>query len=86
VFGSSTIHPIPDLEHTELCLVFGANPRISHGSFISIADPARVFKDARKRGARLVFVNPRETESAEPGETILIRPDTDLYLLAALLC
>jgi anaerobic selenocysteine-containing dehydrogenase len=86
VFGSSTIHPIPDLEHTELCLVFGANPRVSHGSFISIADPARVFKDARKRGARLVFVNPREIESAEPGETILIRPDTDLYLLAALLC
>ena len=86
VFGSSTIHPIPDLAHTELCLVFGANPRVSHGSFISIADPARVFKDARKRGARMVFVNPREVESAEPGETVPIRPDTDLYLLAALLC
>ena len=39
VFGSSTIHPIPDLAHTELLLVFGANPRVSHGSFISIADP-----------------------------------------------
>jgi formate dehydrogenase len=86
VFGSSTIHPIPDLEHTELLLVFGANPRVSHGSFISIADPARAFKDARKRGAKLYFVNPRESESAEPGETILIRPDTDVYLMAALLC
>ena len=86
VFGSSTIHPIPDLAHTELLLVFGANPRVSHGSFISIADPARAFKDARKRGAKLWFVNPRESESAEPGETILIRPDTDVYLMAALLC
>lgn len=85
VFGSSTIHPIPDLGHADLILIFGANPRVSHGSFISIADPARVLKDARKRGARLRFVNPRETESAEPGETILIRPDTDVYLLAALL-
>ncbi len=85
VFGSSTIHPIPDLEHTELLLVFGANPRVSHGSFISIADPARAFKVARKRGARIRFVNPRECESAEPGETILIRPDTDVYLLASLL-
>jgi len=85
VFGSSTIHPIPDLEHTELLLVFGANPRVSHGSFISIADPARAFKDARKRGAKLYFVNPRDSESAEPGETVLIRPDTDVYLMAALL-
>jgi anaerobic selenocysteine-containing dehydrogenase len=86
VFGSSTIHPIPDLAHTDFVLVFGANPRVSHGSFISIADPARVLRDARKRGAKVYFVNPREIESAEPGETILIRPDTDLYLMAALLC
>ncbi len=86
VFGSSTIHPIPDLAHTELLLVFGANPRVSHGSFISLADPARAFKDARTRGAKLYFVNPRDSESAEPGETILVRPDTDVYLMAALLC
>jgi anaerobic selenocysteine-containing dehydrogenase len=85
VFGSSTIHPIPDLAHTELCLLFGANPRVSHGSFLSIADPAGVLKQARRRGAKLYFVNPREIESAEPGETVLIRPDTDLYFMAALL-
>jgi anaerobic selenocysteine-containing dehydrogenase len=85
VFGSSTIHPIPDLAHTDFLLVFGANPRVSHGSFISIADPMKVLKDARKRGAKLYFVNPRAIESAEPGEEILIRPDTDLYLMAALL-
>jgi len=86
VFGSSTIHPIPDLAHTDFVLVFGANPRVSHGSFISIADPARVLRNARTRGAKVYFVNPREIESAEPGETILIRPDTDLYFMAALLC
>ncbi|MFI5316799.1 MAG: molybdopterin-dependent oxidoreductase [Myxococcota bacterium] len=85
VFGSSTIHPIPDLAHTDFLLVFGANPRVSHGSFISIADPMRALRDARKRGAKLYFVNPREIESAEPNETILIRPDTDLYFMAALL-
>jgi anaerobic selenocysteine-containing dehydrogenase len=66
--------------------VFGANPRVSHGSFISIADPAKKLKEARARGAKLYFVNPRETESAEEGESILIRPDTDLYFMAALLC
>ena len=85
VFGSSTIHPIPDLAHTDFLLVFGANPRVSHGSFISIADPMKVLREARKRGARLYFVNPREVESAEPGEWVKIRPDSDVYWMAALL-
>ncbi|HXX48434.1 MAG TPA: molybdopterin-dependent oxidoreductase [Myxococcota bacterium] len=85
VFGSSTIHPIPDLDHTDFLLVFGANPRVSHGSFISIADPMKKLRELRRRGARLRFVNPRAIESAEPGELVQIRPDTDVYLMAALL-
>src|SRR4051794_35089895 len=35
VFGSSTIHPIPDIANTDAMLVLGANPRVSKGSFIS---------------------------------------------------
>ena len=87
VFGSSTIHPIPDLEHTDLFLCLGANPRVSHMSFVSIPDPMQVLRDARARGARIVFVNPRRIESVAPstGEWLPIRPDTDVYLLAALL-
>ncbi|MGE4608504.1 MAG: molybdopterin-dependent oxidoreductase [Myxococcota bacterium] len=86
VFGSSTINPIPDVDHTDLLLIFGANPRISHWSFIAIADPMKALKDARKRGAKIVFVNPRQIESAPGvGEVLQIRPDTDVYLLAALL-
>jgi len=39
------------------------------------------------RGARLVFVNPRRVESPARGvgDTLLIRPDTDVWFLAALL-
>ena len=88
VFGSSTIHPIPDLDHTEFLLVLGANPRVSHGSFISVADPMERLREAQRRGAKLYFVNPRRIESVAPstGAWIPIRPDTDVYLLAALLC
>jgi anaerobic selenocysteine-containing dehydrogenase len=88
VFGSSTIHPIPDIDHTDCLLIFGANPRVSHGSFISIANPTRVLSDAVKRGARVYYVNPRDIEPSQSaaGETVQIRPDTDLYLMAALLC
>ena len=31
VFGSSTIHPIPDIANTDALLVLGANPRVSKG-------------------------------------------------------
>lgn len=87
VFGSSTIHPVPDLDHTSLFLCFGANPRVSHASFLSIPDPMAVLDTARRRGAKLVFVNPRRVESARRGDAVLrLRPDTDVYLLAALLC
>ena len=39
------------------------------------------------RGARIVFVNPRRIETPERGvgDTVLIRPDTDVWFLAALL-
>lgn len=87
VFGSSTMHPVPDLSNTDLFLSFGANPRVSHASFISISDPIRVIKDVVARGGRVVHVNPRriESEKTRAGEMLLIRPDTDVYLLAALI-
>jgi anaerobic selenocysteine-containing dehydrogenase len=87
VFGSSTMHPVPDLAHTDFFLSFGANPRVSHASFFSIADPVRVMKAVIERGGRVVHVNPRriESEKTRAGDTLLIRPDTDVYLLAALI-
>ncbi|MEK9819685.1 MAG: molybdopterin-dependent oxidoreductase, partial [Pseudomonadales bacterium] len=86
VYGSSTIHPIPDIGATDFLLILGANPRISHMSFISIADPMAALRAVKKRGGRVVFVDPRETESIRGlGEHVAIRPDTDSYLLAAMI-
>jgi anaerobic selenocysteine-containing dehydrogenase len=87
VFGTSTVHPIPDLEHTDLCLVIGENPRASQASFYSIPNVLGVMRRATARGARFVFVNPRRIETPERGigDTVLIRPDTDVWFLAALL-
>jgi anaerobic selenocysteine-containing dehydrogenase len=87
VFGTSTLHPVPDLEHTRYALIFGENPAVSHMSFVSIADPMNALRNARRRGATIRFVNPRRIESATPatGEVLQIKPDTDLYLMAALL-
>lgn len=87
VFGTSTLHPIPDIDNTDFLLIFGENPKISHMSFISIPDPMGKLKAAKKRGAEIRFINPRKIESATAavGDVVQIKPDTDLYLLAAML-
>ena len=86
VFGTSTLHPLPDIEHTDFCLIIGSNPKVSHMSFISIANPMEKLKAAKKRGAKMVYVNPRRIESAEQDDEVLqLKPDSDAYLLAALL-
>ncbi|MCU1502003.1 MAG: hypothetical protein JWM12_1357, partial [Ilumatobacteraceae bacterium] len=87
VFGTSTVHPIPDVQHTDLCLIIGENPRASQASFWSISNVIHELRGATARGARMVFVNPRRVETPERGvgDTVLIRPDTDVYFLAALL-
>lgn len=87
VFGSSNVHPIPDLAHTDLCLVIGENPRASQASFFSIPNVLGEMKRAAARGARFVFVNPRRIETPDKGigDTLLIRPDTDVWFLASLL-
>lgn len=87
IYGSSTIHPIPDVAKTDFCLVIGSNPRVSHGSFISIANFTKEMKQATTRGARFVFINPRKVETPDKGvgDTVQIKPDTDVYFLASLL-
>jgi anaerobic selenocysteine-containing dehydrogenase len=87
VFGTSLVHPIPDLDNTDLCIVIGENPRASQASFYSIPNVLGEMRRAAARGTRFVFVNPRRIETPEQGigDTLLIRPDTDVWFLAALL-
>ncbi len=87
VYGSVTIHPLPDFARTELLLVIGENPKVSQMSFASVPDPMATLKTIEARGGRVVFVNPRRIESAKTlGEWLPIKPDTDVYFLASLLC
>lgn len=86
VFGTRTIHPLPDLDHSDFILIIGENPAVSHMSFLSIPHPMRHLKDAEQRGAEIVYLNPRQIESASSaGRVLKIKPDTDVYLLAGVL-
>jgi anaerobic selenocysteine-containing dehydrogenase len=87
LYGSAEIHPMADLDRASQILLIGTNPRISKMSFLSTPDPVGTLREARRRGATITFVNPLALEDlADIGETLQIRPDTDAFLLAALLC
>ena len=84
LYGTMSVNPIPDVERTELLLWIGSNPHVSKSSFFSVGDPIKVLRGVRDRGARVVFVDPQEIEP-QIGDTLQIRPDSDPYLLAAML-
>lgn len=84
LWGSSQVHLIPDLDRTDHLLLLGTNPRVSKGSFLSVPDPVARLAAIEARGGVVRFVDPRRGEP-NVGETVQIRPDTDVYLLAAML-
>ncbi|MEM7098241.1 MAG: molybdopterin-dependent oxidoreductase [Pseudomonadota bacterium] len=87
VFGTANLHPIPDYANTDFLLSLGSNPKISHASFVHMTNPMGALRKIVARGGQVKHVNPRNIESvtSATGELVQIKPDTDLYLLAALI-
>jgi len=84
--GSPVLQPVPDFEHTELAVQFGTNPAVSQSSFVHLEGGASIFDRLRDRGARMVWVDVRETESARRwGELVTVRAGTDVWLILSLL-
>jgi anaerobic selenocysteine-containing dehydrogenase len=80
LYGFPFTQPFPDVDHTNCMIVVGANPAVSKWSFLQVSNPVQRLKAIERRGARLVFVDPRKTESAKAaGEHVFIRPDTDVF-------
>lgn len=84
LYGAADIQPVADIERTDHLLMIGTNPRITKSSFISVPDPVAAMRRVVERGGAVTFVNPLRIEP-ELGPTVQIRPDTDCYLLAAML-
>ena len=86
MYGHQLLLPVPDLDRTRLFLVFGANPMASNGSLMTVPDfPARL-RALKKRGGRMVVVDPRRTETAKVAqEHHFVRPGTDAFVLLAML-
>lgn len=86
MYGHQNYLFIPDIDRTDLLLVFGGNPMASNGSLMTVPDfPGRL--DALKaRGGRMIVVDPRRTETARVASAHhFIRPGKDAFVLLAMI-
>ncbi|MEO5839259.1 MAG: molybdopterin-dependent oxidoreductase [Acidimicrobiales bacterium] len=81
--GWSGLTPVWDHERSDLLVLVGTNPVVSHGHSNAIPDPVRRLREFRARGGELFVIDPRRTETAAMADHHLaIRPSTDHVLLA----
>jgi anaerobic selenocysteine-containing dehydrogenase len=85
MYGSPFRLPFPDVDHSRFLMFIGANPAVSGTSLFHLPHSVQRLRAVVRRGGRVVFLNPRRTETSIAGEQIFIRPDTDVFFLAAFL-
>jgi len=86
MYGSSLGVAIPDIDHTDLMVIMGANPLASNGSMMTSPDFRGRIRAIRARGGRVVVIDPARTRTAKEADLHLpIRPGTDIFLLFAIL-
>jgi anaerobic selenocysteine-containing dehydrogenase len=80
MYGKMSGVAYDDYVHAKLIVVWGANPSVSHIHLVPF------IREAQRRGAKLVVVDPRRTQLARHADLHLaIRPGTDLPLALSLI-
>ena len=64
VFGAMWTFAIPDIDRCDFLVVMGANPHASQGSLLACPDVLGRLDAIRKRGGKVVVVDPRRTGTA----------------------
>jgi len=82
MFGHPMRVPVPDIDNTDLFVIFGANPFVSNGSLMSAPDMKSRMKKLKQRGGKLIVVDPMKTKTAKAADLYIpINPGTDVWLL-----
>jgi anaerobic selenocysteine-containing dehydrogenase len=85
MFGDSITVPVPDLDRTDHLMILGGNPLASNGSLMTAPDVPGRLDAIKKRGGKIVVVDPRRSETAEIAtEHVFITPGADAYFLLAM--
>ncbi|OBC09564.1 molybdopterin dinucleotide-binding protein [Mycobacterium sp. 852013-50091_SCH5140682] len=81
MYGGWWSFPVPDIEHTDLLVVMGANPAASQGSVLSAPDVMGAIGRIRQRGKVIVIDPVRTATAAKADEWLAITPGADAALL-----
>lgn len=85
MFGTLLSIPVPDLERTDYLLLLGANPLVSNGSLMTAPDMRGRLRQLRKRGGKIVVIDPYRTRTAQEADAHhFIRPGSDACFLFAI--
>ena len=86
MYGHQFLLPIPDVDHTQLLVIFGGNPLASNGSMMTMANAPKRLKAIQARGGKLIVIDPRRSETAEVADQhLFVRPGKDAYVLLAII-
>jgi anaerobic selenocysteine-containing dehydrogenase len=88
VLGNENLILQPDADRASFALLLGTNPVVTQGMTLLQRRPhiGAALRGIRKRGGRVVVVDPRRTETVRlADEHLAIRPGTDLFLLVAMI-
>lgn len=85
MFGHPFLIPVPDIDRTKYFLILGANPLASNGSLMTAPDVINRMDAIKKRGGKIVLIDPRRTETTRlADEHYFIKPSSDAFLLLAM--
>ncbi len=86
LFGAAMPLMLLDIEHADVAMFVGTNPLTSHFVSMPQPDPRRRLNEARRRGMRLIVIDPRRSEVARLADHHLqVRPGEDATLLAGMI-
>ena len=86
MYGHQFLIPIPDVDHTNLMVIFGGNPMASNGSLMTMPNAPKRLKAIQERGGKFIVVDPRRTETAEIADQhLFVRPGKDAFVLMAMI-
>lgn len=86
LYGGRYTLAVPDIDRTDFLLVLGANPMASNGSLATAPGWPRRLRALRRRGGRLVVVDPLRTRTADIADQhIRVRPGGDAALLLSII-
>ena len=80
MFGSPIAFTVPDLDRTDYLVIIGANPLVSNGSLATAADFPGKLRALRKRGGRLVVIDPAGRHLLAAGDCLGFGPPADVTI------